>query len=238
MKLIELDTVNKSYRDKPAIKDFTLQIEEGERVVVLGPSGCGKTTLLRLLAGFLTPDSGSIRIDGQIVAAEGRNLVEPEERNLGMVFQDLALWPHLTVQGNLEFGLRARRVPPRERKERIQEVLGLVQMESHIHTRPAELSGGQQQRVALARALVLRPRALLMDEPLSNLDYELNLHLRREILRLQSQLGFTLLYVTHDREEAFDIGTRVVVMKDGTLERVGSVEEIREYFATLAQTEP
>lgn len=235
MKLIELNAVTRFYRDKPAVKEFTLQIEEGECLVVLGPSGCGKTTLLRLLAGFLTPDSGSILIDGQVVAAEDRNLIEPEERNLGMVFQDLALWPHLTVQGNLEFGLRARRVPPRERARRIHEILRLVQMESHIHARPAELSGGQQQRVALARALVLQPKALLMDEPLSNLDYELNLHLRREILRLQDQLGFTLLYVTHDREEAFDIGTRVVVMKDGTLERMGSVEEIREYFAALAR---
>jgi len=151
------------------------------------------------------------------------------------VFQDLALWPHLTVRGNLEFGLKARRVSARERAQRIHEILCLVQMESYITAKPAELSGGQQQRVALARALVLQPKALLMDEPLSNLDYELNLRLRKEILRLQTQLGFTLLHVTHDREEAFDIGTRVVVMKEGALERIGSVGEIRDYFATLSR---
>lgn len=235
MNIIEFKSVSKSYNAKRAIQDLTLEIEEGERIVVLGPSGCGKTTLLRLLAGFIPPDSGTIAIDGEVVAAEGRNLKEPEDRNLGMVFQDLALWPHLTVRGNLEFGLKARGVRASERSRRIREVLGLVQMEEEIAARPAELSGGQQQRVALARALVLQPKALLMDEPLSNLDYELNVRLRMEILRLQRQLGFTLLYVTHDREEAFDIGTRIVVMKAGRIERMGTVEEIRDHLsATLS----
>ncbi len=235
MNIIEFKSVSKSYNAKRAIQDLTLEIEEGERIVVLGPSGCGKTTLLRLLAGFIPPDSGTIAIDGEVVAAEGRNLKEPEDRNLGMVFQDLALWPHLTVKGNLEFGLKARGVRASERSRRIREVLGLVQMEEEIAARPAELSGGQQQRVALARALVLQPKALLMDEPLSNLDYELNVRLRMEILRLQRQLGFTLLYVTHDREEAFDIGTRIVVMKAGRIERMGTVEEIRDHLsATLS----
>jgi len=235
MNIIEFKSVSKSYNAKRAIQDLTLEIEEGERIVVLGPSGCGKTTLLRLLAGFTPPDSGTIAIDGEVVAAQGRNLKEPEDRNLGMVFQDLALWPHLTVRGNLEFGLKARGVRASERSRRIREVLGLVQMEEEIAARPAELSGGQQQRVALARALVLQPKALLMDEPLSNLDYELNVRLRMEILRLQRQLGFTLLYVTHDREEAFDIGTRIVVMKAGRIERMGTVEEIRDHLsATLS----
>ncbi|HID30848.1 MAG TPA: ABC transporter ATP-binding protein [Desulfobacterales bacterium] len=159
-----------------------------------------------------------------------------EIRNLGMVFQDLALWPHLTVKGNLEFGLKAKGVPKREREQRIHEILRLVQMKEYIHAKPAELSGGQQQRVALTRALVLHPKALLMDEPLSSLDLELNILLRKEILRLQNNIGFTLLYVTHDREEAFDIGTRVVVMKDGKIERTGPVEEVREYFSKLSDT--
>lgn len=212
MKIIEFNSVSKSYNDQVVVRDFSLAIEKGERVVILGPSGCGKSTVLRLLAGFIPPESGGIRIEGEVVAADGRIVKEPEERHLGMVFQDLALWPHLTVKGNLEFGLKAKHVPPKEREEQIREVLRLVEIENYIHSRPGELSGGQQQRVALARALVLRPKALLMDEPLSDLDLELNIRLRREILRLQKEIGFTLLYVTHDREEAFDVGTRVVVM--------------------------
>lgn len=234
MKLVEFNRVFKSYNGQPVVGDFSLGIEKGERIAILGPSGCGKSTVLRLLAGFVPPELGSIRIDGEVVAADGRIVKEPEERNLGMVFQDLALWPHLTVKGNLEFGLKARGVASKERERRILELLRLVEMENYIHSRPAELSGGQQQRVALARALVLRPKALLMDEPLSSLDLELNLHLRREILRLQQEIGFTLLYVTHDREEAFEIGTRVVVMSRGNIQREGTVPEIMEYFRQKA----
>jgi ABC-type Fe3+/spermidine/putrescine transport system ATPase subunit len=218
--LIEFQSVSKSYNGRPAVQDFSLTIEQGERIVILGPSGCGKTTVLRLLAGFLTPDSGSIRIGADMVARQGRNFVEPEERDLGMVFQDLALWPHLSVKGNLEFGLRAKRIPARERDERVREMLHLVEMEEYLNTKPGELSGGQQQRVALARALILQPKALLMDEPLSNLDLDLNQRLRKEILRLHQALGFTLVYVTHDREESSDLGTRVVFMKSGQIEQV------------------
>jgi iron(III) transport system ATP-binding protein len=223
--LIEFQSVSKSYSGRAAVRDFSLSVEADERIVILGPSGCGKTTVLRLLAGFLAPDAGSIRIDGELVAADGRVLKEPEQRNLGMVFQDLALWPHLTVKGNLEFGLKARGLPKADRERQISGILKLVEMEEYADSRPAALSGGQQQRVALARALVVRPKALLMDEPLSNLDFELNLRLRTEILRLHASLGFTLLYVTHDREEAFEIGTRVVLMRSGTIERTGSVSE-------------
>jgi iron(III) transport system ATP-binding protein len=218
--LIDFQSVSKSYNGRPAIADFSLSIAEGERVVILGPSGCGKTTVLRLLAGFLTPDSGSIRIGADMVACDRRNLREPEERNLGMVFQDLALWPHLSVKGNLEFGLRAKHIPSSERSKRIREILHLVEMEEYPNAKPAELSGGQQQRVALARALVLQPKALLMDEPLSNLDQELNQRLRNEILRLHEALGFTLVYVTHDQEESADLGNRVVFMKNGRIERI------------------
>lgn len=234
MSAVRFESVTKSYSGKPAAKNVSLAVEKGERLTILGPSGCGKTTLLRLLAGFLAPEKGSILIDSELVARDGRNLRPPEERKLGMVFQDLALWPHLTVRGNLEFGLRAQGLPRLQRRERISEMLRLVQMEASASSRIQELSGGQQQRVALARAIVLRPKALLMDEPLSNLDYDLNLRLREEILRLHGELGFTLLYVTHDRDEAFDIGTRVVVMARGELERIGAPEEIREHFHQLS----
>jgi ABC-type sugar transport system ATPase subunit len=144
-----------------------------------------------------------------------------------MVFQDLALWPHLTVEGNLEFGLKAQGIPKPQRTQRITETLKLVEMDTYLGSRPAELSGGQQQRIALARALVLQPKALLMDEPLSNLDEELNQHLRCELLRLHAQLGFTLLYVTHDRAEASDIGARIVCMRYGHIERTVSFEEFK-----------
>jgi ABC-type sugar transport system ATPase subunit len=221
MAIISFDSVSKTYQGKAALHDFSLDVESGQRVVILGPSGCGKTTVLRLLAGFIAPDTGSISIDGQVVASAGRVLRQPEQRHLGMVFQDLALWPHLTVEGNLEFGLKAQRIPRPQREQRIAEMLKLVQMDTYLRSRPAELSGGQQQRIALARALVLHPKALLMDEPLSNLDEELNQHLRTELLRLHTQLNFTLLYVTHDRVEANDIGTEIVCMRHGRIERSG-----------------
>ncbi len=230
MSIIEFKNVSKYYNDTPVIQNFSMKIDAGERVVVLGPSGCGKTTVLRLLAGFTSPDSGEIIINNQIVAAEGKIIKEPEERNLGMVFQDLALWPHLSVKGNLEFGLRAKRVQKIKREKYIPEMLKLMQMEKSIHAKPAELSGGQQQRVALARALILHPEILIMDEPLSSLDQDLNVQLRKEILKLHSKIGFALLYVTHDREEAFAIGSRIIVMKDGKIERIGSSEEIKKYF--------
>ncbi len=234
MKLIEFNAVSKTYEGRVAVRDVSLSITQGERLVIVGHSGCGKTTVLRLLAGLIAPDTGSITINGDRVAADSRILKEPEERNLGMVFQDLALWPHLTVTGNLEFGLKAKGIPTVERATRIREMLALVQLEPYAAASPAELSGGQQQRVALARALVLRPNALLMDEPLSNLDFELNGQMRTEILKLQQALGFTLLYVTHNPDEAFEIGTRLVVMRHGMIERMGGVEEIREYFKTLS----
>jgi len=234
MSAVRFESVTKSYSGRPAVENVSLIVEKGERLTILGPSGCGKTTLLRLLAGFLTPDKGSILIDGELVARDGRNLRPAEERKLGMVFQDLALWPHLSVRGNLEFGLKARGLPRLQRRKRILEILRLVQMEASANSRIQELSGGQQQRVALARAIVLRPKALLMDEPLSNLDYDLNLRSREAILRLHGELGFTLLYVTHDRDEAFHIGTRVVVMRHGAVDRIGTPEEIREHFQQVS----
>ena len=227
MALIVFNSVSKAYSGQTVVYDFSLSVEPGQRVAILGPSGCGKTTVLRLLAGFIAPEAGSISIDGQVVANNGKILVQPERRHMGMVFQDLALWPHLTVAENLEFGLKAHGIPKSERVQRINEILESVEMIAFRHSRPAELSGGQQQRIALARALVLRPKALLMDEPLSNLDEELNQRLRGELLRLHAQLGFTLLYVTHDRDEASEIGTRVVRMRQGQIERIISSEELK-----------
>lgn len=230
MAIISLNAVVKYFGQRLVVDNFSLSVEKGERLVILGPSGCGKTTILRLLAGFIAPDSGEIIIDEKLVAAKGKIINEPEQRNLGMVFQDQALWPHLTVRGNLEFGLKAGGINKIERNDRVNQILQLVKMENYSAAKPSELSGGQQQRVALARALVLDPKVLLMDEPLSNLDFELNTQLRREILRLQESVGFTLVYVTHDREEAYEIATSVVVMKRGRIERIGSAKEIRALY--------
>jgi iron(III) transport system ATP-binding protein len=152
-----------------------------------------------------------------------------------MVFQDLALWPHLTVKGNLEFGLKAKGLAVKVRNQRIQEILQQIQMGKYVHVRPAELSGGQQQRVAFARALILHPEALLMDEPLSNLDVELNIQLRKEIINLHQQIGFTLVYVTHDREEAYEIADRIIVMEDGQIRHTGSAEDTQKYFEKLSK---
>jgi len=230
MKIVSLDSVSKSYDGQKALDGVSLEIDAGDRVVILGPSGCGKTTILRLIAGFIAPQAGSISLAGEVVSRDGRVIVPPERRNVGMVFQDLALWPHLTVKGNVEFGLKARGLPKADREAKIRGILDLVGIGGLEGRKPAELSGGQQQRVALARALVLEPRVLLMDEPLSSLDLELNLRLRKEILGLHARLGFTLLYVTHDREEAFDMASRVVLMKEGRVESEGTVEDARKRF--------
>ena len=221
MKTVTLDSVSKSFNGEKVLDQFSLEINEGERIVLLGASGCGKTTILRLIAGFIVPDTGSISIAGELVAQDGRIFKQPEQRNLGMVFQDLALWPHLSVKGNVEFGLKAKGLPKGEREKRIKETLGLVSLENFINKKPGELSGGQQQRVALARVLVLEPAVILMDEPLSSLDEELNVRLRKEIIQLQEKLGYTLLYVTHNETEAMEIATRVVRIEDGRLSRKG-----------------
>jgi ABC-type Fe3+/spermidine/putrescine transport system ATPase subunit len=215
MKLLALEDVRVTFGRRVALDGVSLAVEVGERLVLLGPSGSGKTTVLRLLAGLAVPDRGRVLLEGRLAAADGQLLIPPEARGLGMVFQDLALWSHLTVAGNLELGLRARGVPRAERRRRVRAMLELVELGELAGARPGELSGGQQQRVALARALVLEPRALLLDEPLSSLDLELARRLRREILALQERLGFTLVHVTHDPEEASEIATRTVRMDRG-----------------------
>ncbi len=215
MSYIDVDRVSKSFGTRVAINQLSLQIKRPERLVLFGPSGCGKTTVLRLLAGLEVPEQGSIRINGRVVASAGKNLVPPERRDLGMVFQDLALWPHMTVQQNLMFGLDARDVPKREAHVRVREMLQRVGLEHRIDAKPHQLSGGEQQRVALARALVSRPSILLMDEPLSSLDDERKRAIASDLLGLQSQLGFTLIYVTHDRAETDLLASRVCQMRDG-----------------------
>jgi len=232
--LLEIDNVFKSYGKAVAVNGVSLNIEKGERVVILGPSGCGKTTILRMVAGFIHPDKGRIAIDGFAVANNGKCLVEPENRQVGMVFQDLALWPHMNVYENLAFGLKAKKVSKKERRGRIDEILEKVQMTPFRNAYPGDLSGGQQQRIALARALVMQPKILLMDEPLSSLDIDLNLLLRREIVSLQEEFGITMLYVTHDRDEAFSLATRIVVMGRGRIKKTGTVNEISENLSTLS----
>jgi iron(III) transport system ATP-binding protein len=217
--MIEMRAVSKDYNGRRVIDNVSLKVETGDRVVLFGPSGCGKSTVLHLIAGLVIPDSGEILIDGDLVARAYRNLAEPEQRGIGMVFQDLALWPHMTVGENIEFGLKAKRIPHEQRAQRVREMIDLVRLGDYLKARPGELSGGQQQRVALARALALAPRILLMDEPLSTLDDELNKQLREEILRLHSDLGFTLVYVTHSRVEAKELGTRTIHIRQGRVEQ-------------------
>jgi iron(III) transport system ATP-binding protein len=212
MRSVALEAVSLAYGPRAILNALDLDVAAGERVALLGPSGCGKTSVLRLIAGFLAPDRGSVRLGGELAASDGRILVSPERRRVGMIFQDLALWPHLTVHGNLAFGLKARRVPVEEREERIRDALEMVGLSAFAQAKPSRLSGGEQQRVALVRALVLRPEILLMDEPLTNLDEALNRQLRGELLRIHDELGFTLIYVTHRADEAAQMAQTIVTL--------------------------
>jgi putative spermidine/putrescine transport system ATP-binding protein len=213
--------LSKTYGDVPAVRNVSLDITPGEFVALLGPSGCGKTTTLRMIAGFVRPSSGQVLLGDVDVT-----LLPPERRNMGMVFQNYALFPHMTVRANIEFGLKCHGVRRAERAQRIGEVLELVSLTAMAERYPRQLSGGQQQRVALARVMALRPRLLLFDEPLSNLDAKLRLQMRDEIQRLQRQSGVTALFVTHDQEEAMTIADRIVVMAKGDVEQVGTPAEI------------
>ena len=214
---VEFQSVSKRFGETVALDHVSLRIEPGELFFLLGPSGCGKTTLLRSLAGFHEPDGGRILLDGADITA-----LPPHRRDTGMVFQSYALWPHMTVAENVAFGLEMRKVPRSEIRRRVAEALALVRMDAQAARKPNQLSGGQQQRVALARALVVHPRCLLLDEPLSNLDAKLRLEMRTEIRRICKEAGLTSIYVTHDQKEALSIADRLAVMRAGRLEQVGS----------------
>lgn len=214
---ISVRNITKRFASHQALDSVTLEIAPKESVVILGSSGCGKTTLLRLIAGLEIPDSGEIWLGDVQVAGPGRSLLPPFRRQIGFVFQDLALWPHLTVAGNLQFVLDALRVPRAERSRRIDEALKLVRTDGFAARYPHELSGGEQQRVALARALIGSPRLLLLDEPLSSMDAELRAAMRTELARIQRTLELTTVYVTHDREDAAVLADRVIEMRAGRI---------------------
>jgi iron(III) transport system ATP-binding protein len=217
--------------DVAAVRDLSLEVRHGEVVSLLGPSGCGKTTTLRLVAGFLEPDAGEIRVGDRRLSGPGF-AVPPERRGMSMIFQSYAVWPHRTVTENVAYGLRFRDVPRAEIPGRVERALALVRLEGFGDRYPGQLSGGQQQRVALARALVVAPEILLLDEPLSNLDANLREEMRFEIRRLHEALSITTVYVTHDQAEAMVTSDRIAVMRDGGIEQVGTAREIYEQPAT------
>ncbi len=218
---VRIQEATKRFGDNVVVNRVSLDIQPGELFFLLGPSGCGKTTLLRCLAGFYIPEAGSIHIGDTDVTR-----LPPEARDTGMVFQSYALWPHLTVAENVAFGLELRKVPKAEAKQRVAEALAMVKMTDRAEYRPNQLSGGQQQRVALARALVIRPKCLLLDEPLSNLDAKLRLEMRTEIRRICKQAGLTAVYVTHDQKEALSIADRLAILDKGVIQQMGRPQEV------------
>src|SRR3954451_3563135 len=224
---IALTRVSKSFAGAAAVDDITLEIAEGEFFSLLGPSGCGKTTTLRMIAGFETPDAGRVVLRGTDVTT-----VPANRRPVNMVFQQYALFPHMSIYDNLAFGLRVKRVPRAEHAARIGELLHMVSLEGYEKRRPRQLSGGQQQRVALARALVNRPAALLLDEPLGALDVKLRKQMQLELKRIQNELGTTFVYVTHDQDEALAMSDRIAVMNKGRVEQIGEPREIYEHPKT------
>ncbi len=224
---VRLEAVTKRRGDRKVVSNVSFEATEGEFLALLGPSGCGKTTTLRLIAGLETPDAGEIWIAGRRVTANGSNLLPPRSRGVGFVFQDLALWPHLTVTGNLDFVLASAKVPKRERAERIAEALRLVRIEGFAQSYPGQLSGGEQQRAALARTLIARPRLLLLDEPMSSLDPNLKAELLNELASVQRSLGVTAIYVTHNEDEAAALATRIALMTDGRIELIDKAERLK-----------
>ena len=229
MARLTLSHLVKRYREgAAAVQDLSLEVQDGEFVCLLGPSGCGKTTTLRMIGGFLKPDSGDVRIDDVSIVRD-----PPERRPTAMVFQRYALWPHMTVWDNVAFGLQVRRRPRAEIARRVDAALDLVGLPGLGRRVPGQLSGGQQQRVALARALVLEPRILLLDEPLSNLDAQLRVHMRGELTAIQRRVGISTVFVTHDQEEAMSIADRIAVMNNGVLEQVDAPEALYARPATL-----
>ncbi|MBN3524479.1 ABC transporter ATP-binding protein [Paenibacillus apiarius] len=228
MLMIELVNVEKHFAGQPVVHPLSLTIDEGEFLTLLGPSGCGKTTILRMIAGFEQPTTGEIRLDGENVTD-----LPPNKRNLNLVFQHYALFPHMTVEQNIQFGLKMKKIPQAEQRERIAEAIRLTQLTPLAKRYPHQLSGGQQQRVAIARAIANHPKVLLLDEPLGALDLQLRKNLQGELKQLQRNLGITFVYVTHDQEEAMMMSDRIVIMNNGRVEQVGSPKDIYERPETL-----
>jgi spermidine/putrescine ABC transporter ATP-binding subunit len=223
MKTLRLEGLSKAFKEVKAVDGLSLDIEAGEFLSLLGPSGCGKTTTLRMIAGLETPDDGRV-----VLGDEEITYLPPYRRNIGMVFQDYALFPHMTVNDNVAFGLQMRKVPSADAEKRVQRALEMVHLGGLGKRKPSQLSGGQQQRVALARALVIEPELLLLDEPLSNLDAKLRAEMRVELGLIQREIGITTLFVTHDQEEALTLSDRIVVMRDGRIVQMGSPSGIYE----------
>ena len=221
MASLEIVNIKKRFGDVEILKGIDIAVEAGEFLVLVGPSGCGKSTLLNMIAGLDTVSEGEIRIGGKTV-----NALHPSERDIAMVFQSYALYPNMSVEGNIAFGMRMRKVPKEERERAVQEVAKTLQIDHLLQRRPAQLSGGQRQRVAMGRALVRKPRIFLFDEPLSNLDAQLRVDMRTEIKKLHQRLGATIVYVTHDQIEAMTLATRIAVMRNGELQQLGTPAEI------------
>jgi len=223
---VNFKNIDKYYGDFHAVKNADFNVNEGEFFTLLGPSGCGKTTLLRMIAGFNTIEGGTISFGDKVI-----NSIPAHKRNIGMVFQNYAIFPHMTVFNNVAYGLKARKIEKNAARERVLKALLLVKMEEYKDREPSKLSGGQQQRIALARAIVIEPDVLLMDEPLSNLDAKLRLEMRTIIKKLQRELGITTIYVTHDQEEALAISDRIAVMKEGVIQQIDVPEKIYKHPA-------
>ncbi|MFT9159994.1 MAG: ABC transporter ATP-binding protein [Acetobacter sp.] len=221
---VQIDGVTKSFGKTPALEPCWMKIKRGEFLTLLGPSGCGKTTLLNLIAGFLEADNGELFLGADLVTQ-----VPPHKREIGIVFQNYALFPHKTVAQNVEYGLRTRGVPREESRARVKEALSLVKLENFADRKPRQMSGGQQQRVALARALVIRPRVLLLDEPFSALDRNLRVAMQIELKEIQTKLGLTTIFVTHDQNEALSMSDRIAVMSRGCVRHIGAPQEIYEH---------
>ncbi|MBQ4218889.1 MAG: sn-glycerol-3-phosphate ABC transporter ATP-binding protein UgpC [Butyrivibrio sp.] len=229
MASLSLENVCKVYPNKfEAVKNFNLQIEDKEFIIFVGPSGCGKSTTLRMIAGLEDITSGTLKIGDRVV-----NDVEPKDRDIAMVFQNYALYPHMTVFDNMAFGLKLRKVPKPEIEKMVKEAAKILDLEKLLDRKPKALSGGQRQRVAMGRAIVRNPKVFLMDEPLSNLDAKLRVQMRTEIAKLHQRLGTTIIYVTHDQTEAMTLGTRIVVMKDGLIQQVDTPQNLYEKPANL-----
>jgi putative spermidine/putrescine transport system ATP-binding protein len=224
---LQIDRVSKELGGRPVVSDLELEVRAGELTCLLGPSGCGKTTTLRMIGGFLDADRGRILIDGADVGG-----LSPDRRPTAMVFQNYALWPHMTVYKNVAFGLKLRKLPKSEIRQRVEHILELVGLTHHVHSYPARISGGEQQRVALARALVLEPKVLLLDEPLSNLDAKLRVRVREEIREIQQRIGITTVFVTHDQDEALSISDRIAVMSGGKVEQYADARQLYREPAT------